>query len=523
LEPLSAKFNCRLRLIGEIKMKCLRPSVRFDRVSSEEQLKGFSLDAQEDMGQEYAHKKGLKYLKIWSVDESASKEDERKHFFEMFEFVREKNIKDVVFDKIDRACRGFKSAVVIEELVDKHDVKFHFTRENLIIDRSSPPSDKLRFYLGTILGKYYIDNLRTEVNKGMEARLKVGLWNHRAPFGYKNIRVGKDERAIVVPDEITAPVVKEMFELYSTGNYPWSYFVKLLHERFSERKFSRCLVEELLRNPFYYGDMRVSGGRIIKGAHKPLISKKVWDQCQKIRGIRAANHQTIRNGTIPKPLMGFMTCGVCGHAITGETKRKPSGKVYIYYHCAKHSCEQHSMSTEQSVIFEQIGKAFEPFSHFTPEITQSFIHGMEAKLNELDLYTLKKTSELAQKRNEVKEGILKLESMYKEGTLSESEHQEVLKVKRATLERIKDEIDAHNEADMRTFKEGAGIIELFFKLHNFMKLNENELEKMRIAKLVLSNPTLTNRTLRFDYQKPFDVFTDLTGGGIWCGREDSNL
>src|SRR5437016_398110 len=101
-------------IIGSKTMQNARPSVRFDRVSSEEQRDGFSLDAQESMGQKYAKERGLKYVKIWSVDESASKEDERKHFFAMIDFVKGKDVKDVVFDKIDRACRGFKSAVMIE-------------------------------------------------------------------------------------------------------------------------------------------------------------------------------------------------------------------------------------------------------------------------------------------------------------------------------------------------------------------------------------------------------------------------
>ncbi len=35
------------------------------------------------------------------------------------------------------------------------DVKFHFTCEYLIIDAGSPSQEKLRSYLGTILGKYY--------------------------------------------------------------------------------------------------------------------------------------------------------------------------------------------------------------------------------------------------------------------------------------------------------------------------------------------------------------------------------
>ncbi len=194
-------------------------AVIFDRVSSEDQRDGFSLDAQRTLSEKYAKERHLKIVRSWSVDESASKEDDRKHFFDMVDFIKNNSIQDVVFDKVDRACRGLKSAVTIEELIEYHGVKFHFTREHLVIDKGSPPQEKLRFYLGTILAKYYIDNLKTEINKGLDARRSAGLWNGQAPFGYKNIRTGHNNKAVVVKDDLEAPVVQEVFQLYSGSSW----------------------------------------------------------------------------------------------------------------------------------------------------------------------------------------------------------------------------------------------------------------------------------------------------------------
>lgn len=130
-------------------------AVIFDRVSSEDQRDGYSLDAQRSAGLAYAQRFGLQIVRPWSVRESASKEEDRKEFFDMIEFVKQNKIEAVIFDKVDRACRGLKSAVMIEELMDHYGVKFHFTREHLVIDKESPPQEKLRFYLGIILAKYY--------------------------------------------------------------------------------------------------------------------------------------------------------------------------------------------------------------------------------------------------------------------------------------------------------------------------------------------------------------------------------
>lgn len=242
---------------------------------------------------------------------------------------------------------------------------------------------------------------------------------------------------------------------------------------------------------------------------------------QKIKGLRSANYRVV-NGHITKPLMGLLTCRVCGHAITGESHRKSSGRIYIYYHCANQTCPERRINCPQAELFSQLKKAFEPFSRFTPAATKSFVETLQTRMQDLELYTQKTTGELAEKRMKIKENILKLEQLRMDGLLTPKEFQELLTVKSAALDEVKIEIDAHNEADHRTFKEGLRIIELFVKVHNFMRLEGNELEKVRLAKMVLSNPTLANRTIEFSYQKPFDVLLQLTSEKIWWTRGELN-
>lgn len=354
------------------------------------------------------------------------------------------------------------------------------------------------------------------------ARREAGLWNSKAPFGYKNVRVGSANKAEVIPDEATAPTVKEIFELYATGNYAYQYFVDLIKHRFPDRTISKRLFEEMLKNPFYYGYMRIKNGQTLKGVHEPLVSKTLWDACQKIRGIRSSNHQSTRKGHIPKPLMGFMTCGNCGHFVTGETHQKANGKVYVYYHCANQACPERKLNTPQDQLFEQITKAFDPFVRFTSKATEAFIEALSGRLHELDLYSQKATGELAAKRLQIKANILKLEQLHRDGLLSDKEFKEVMELKNTALEEVKIELNAINESDHKTFKEGLRIIELLVKLHGFMNLEGQKLEKVRLAKLVLSNPILTNRTLQYSYQKPFDVLIDLTSNKIWWTLRDSN-
>lgn len=159
-------------------------AIQFNRISSDSQDDGFSLEAQDKLGREYAKKHNLRIVKAWSEVESAYKEQDRKRFFQMVEYVKKEGVKHVIFDKVDRAVRGFRSAVVVEDLVEEYGVRFHFTRENLVIDSTSSPQDKFRFYLFAIMGKYYVDNLKQEQKKGVNQRLENGHWSWKCPIGY---------------------------------------------------------------------------------------------------------------------------------------------------------------------------------------------------------------------------------------------------------------------------------------------------------------------------------------------------
>ena len=88
--------------------------MEFFRVSTKRQGEGFSLSAQKSLAEKYVKEYGFKVIKTWSVSESASKEKDKKHFYEMLDFVHQHEVRDVIFDKVDRACRGYRSAYLVE-------------------------------------------------------------------------------------------------------------------------------------------------------------------------------------------------------------------------------------------------------------------------------------------------------------------------------------------------------------------------------------------------------------------------
>ena len=507
-------------------------AVEFLRVSSAGQTDGFSLPAQEEKARDYIKQMGLSKVKGWSVTESASKELDRRRFFEMIRYVSENGIKNVIFDRIDRACRGLRAAVMIEDLVEAG-VRFHFTRDNLIVDRNSPPSDKLRFYLGVVLAKYYIDNMKTDIRKGLDKRWDDGYWNGRAPVGYINRR--DDSNAWIEVDPIVGPFIQQVFELYSTGNYSYKALEKHLAGKVTVPRKVRVekdgqaqratqdlpinhkCIESLLCNPFYYGARRYKGEVVLSGKekHKPLITKELFDACQKIKGIRAQHTRISLAHEIQKPFMSVMKCGVCDHAVTGEVHKKASGKIYVYYHCANQSCEQRRINVRQETILQQLAVAFEPFSKLTLKATASFIEGVKEQIEQLDVYASERQQELVSEKAVLEQRCQELRLFADAGKLSEAEAGELLARKRQLLHEKEVEIEAHTSASRQTFVAGLKVIELLGKASQFMSLDGNELNKARLTRMVLSNPILKDGNLEYHYQKPFDDLVLLTRHRNW--------
>ena len=282
-------------------------AVDFWRVSSTDQRDGYSLAAQARKAVEYKRVVRLKSVQSWAVSESAAQEFDRKKFFAMLSYVIVRGIKNIVFDKIDRACRGLRAAVLIEDLIESG-VRFHFVRDNLVVDKHSSPSEKLRFYLGVVLAKWYIDNLRTEIKKGLNTRLAEGYFNARAPVGYINVRPKFGKANLAVQERVGA-FISECFKLYQTGNYSLAALAKLGLQRDvrwmttrrvfdasgrsrvvqKERHVTKKTLGRALVNPIYCQCRRM-GNRVVKVKNAkwpPLTTYAIFIACQKVRVRRA--------------------------------------------------------------------------------------------------------------------------------------------------------------------------------------------------------------------------------------------
>src|SRR5690606_25901732 len=138
-------------------------------------------------------------------------------------------------------------------------------------------------------------------------------------------------------------------------------------------------------------------------------------------------------------------------AVTGESVVKANGKTYVYYRCANNKCEEYRKRVPQEALFEQLTQAFKPFSRWTPGACRALTTNLHNRLQDLDLFTQKKSGEIAEQKIELKKRVEQLDQLRQQGLLSESEYEAAVLVPMKLLEEKNLEIEAYQSADLKTF------------------------------------------------------------------------
>ncbi len=247
------------------------------------------------------------------------------------------------------------------------------------------------------MSKYYIDRLSEDIRRGMRQKIKNGIWPQKAPLGYLNDKATRT----IIPDPVRAPLIRKAFELYATGEYTLARLRETMNAlglSAWNRPLAISNYQYILKNPIYTGLMRIKG-EIYEGKHEPIISKALFDACQRVMLQR---RKPKASKLKPYLFRGVFHCGECGCLITTETQ-----KGHDYLRCTKRRglCGQPYVRAElvQGQVEEAIrsctlaaetadwllaeiaaGKAADSTAHQeSVKITRARIAGVTAKLDRL--------------------------------------------------------------------------------------------------------------------------------------------
>ncbi len=315
-------------------MENSKNAIIYCRVSSLEQVDGTSLESQERLCKEYAHREGVTPLQIFIEKGESAKTADRTEFIKAISFCSEKKNKVSYFIvyKIDRFSRNQTDYAIVKQKLKKYGTEIRSVSEKI----DDTPSGKLMEVMLSGFAEFD-NNVRTERTVGgMRERVKQGIWVWQAPLGY--CRIAK--KANLTPDPKLAPFIKLAFEEYSKGTYTFDSLASFLNERgFTTRRgygATSQLVEKIIKNPLYAGIIRVWDLET-RGTFESLIDENLFYLCQRSGRRHTPSPHTVSNPFFP--LRRKTQCLYCHRPLTGSHCTGRMGTKYPYYHHHNQKCE----------------------------------------------------------------------------------------------------------------------------------------------------------------------------------------
>lgn len=316
------------------------------RLSSRNQEDGMSRKTQEKECRKYCEKNGIILRNIYYENKSAIEPYKRPVLNAIIARQKTKDKADIIVTySLNRLTRNHPDFYFFRELVDKHDTKIVFVKENIIIQKPFKSYEK---YLTNILisnAEFEVEYMNEIRKIGLIERAKTGKRPSKLPYGYDLYK----KRIVIIPKE--AEFVKKAFELYATGKYSLKTLtnelvdIGLKYKSQPDGKIPRASLANMLKNEFYTGWYTYPGvEEPIKGKYKAIIDKDLFTRVQNILKISAYEKIRKHNFLYSK----LITLKDTNKFMTGEIKKDK----YIYYTAIDNDDLRHSVN--ETVITETI-------------------------------------------------------------------------------------------------------------------------------------------------------------------------
>lgn len=309
----------------------------YARKSSEsDERQAMSIDSQINEMRALAEAEGLNIVCEKHESHSAKDSGQRPLYNEMLSELADGKYNAILTWAPDRLSRNAGDLGSIVDLMDQHKL-LHIRTYSQTFTNS--PNEKFLLMILCSQAKLENDNKSINVKRGIRTKCEMGWRPGTAPLGYINRSFGGVTD--IIPDPDRADIITEMFHKAAQG---WSgrKLKAWLDEQNITTRTGRAVpvssVLAMLVNPFYYGRFQYpegAGNPWYTGAHKPLVSKELWDEVQQSRG----DYKGVW-GSKQFAFRGLLKCGRCGAEVTAQEKMKLIKKTgaykrFVYYNCTR--------------------------------------------------------------------------------------------------------------------------------------------------------------------------------------------
>lgn len=334
------------------------------RVSTEEQVDGFSLAAQLNLLQKYCENNSLGIFDVYADEGVSGQKENRPEFQRMLRDAERKAFNIILVHKYDRFARRVELSQRVKNQLKKNGIN--------VVSITEPLEDSpMGFFVGglhDLLAEYYVRNLAIESKKGHVERARQGLHNGSVPFGYK---IDQNTGMMVINEE-QATIVKQIFHMYNHQGYGSTKIAKILNENKVRTavngEWAHYTVSRILKNPKYIGKI-LYDGEIYAGKHEPIITEdefrlvhknmkdRTWE-----RRYRGVNYERF-------VLLGIAKCGECKRAygisvVRKSTRNRVNSLHYYFCNGGAHQSgctnnKHHQAVKLEKLVLDNIKKATE--------------------------------------------------------------------------------------------------------------------------------------------------------------------
>ena len=353
------RLELRQKTIYEIPMRV----TFYARVStdSEEQLN--SLTNQVSYYEEMISKNSAWTYVTGYVDEGLSgiSTKKRENFHRMIEDAKAGLFDLILTKEISRFARNTLDSIQYTRDLLSAGVAVYFQNDNI---KTLDEDSELRLSIMSSIAQDELRKLSSRVKFGHQQAIKEGvvLGNSRI-FGYY-----KDKGKLVI-DETEAPMVRQLFELYATGEYSMKQIENIFWEQgyrnYKGNKIAHGTMSNMISNPKYKGwyvgnkvkviDMFTKKQKFLppeewvmyKDENVPaIVSEELWEQANAVlrkRSEDVKNRQGICN--TKNLLTGKLYCTCCGSPYYRKESKNRKGEVNSKWVCSgkikngAHTCE----------------------------------------------------------------------------------------------------------------------------------------------------------------------------------------
>ena len=360
-------------------------AVAYIRVSSQDQVDGHSLDAQERLFRELCQNRGWEPLRVYREEGKSAHVDsinKRPVFRQLIGDAGKNQFDVVVVHTLDRWARNTRIALESLGNLAKNNVSLVSITEN--IDYSTAQGRLMTTMLAGF-AEYFSDSLATHIKKGVSERAMQGKHLGGIPFGYESCWEGPkgDRHLRCVPEhpgslhavEQETEAVRELFRRYATGTTTLSQLATWLNDQGfrtrnirkiadgsgilqgGPRLFTTASVRGILHNPFYYGKVKHLE-QLLPGVHESVVSEEVFQTVQSAMKRNSGRSSTLN----PHPereylLKGLIRCAHCLLPMWAQTYN--NGNPYYREHKGSRGagyCVDRGRSMPCDVPDKQVGR-----------------------------------------------------------------------------------------------------------------------------------------------------------------------